>query len=173
MGIYVIAKKNVADLQTAVFYADEDGQEEAVAVFTSDDRARVYISDSDWDQTETVAELTPIDFLQWLTSIRGKGTQFLAVNPVRDDQDQGIAQPVLNIEEQLLELAAVLEGKLEAPAPPPRMETQEVEIFHCEKRGEFLRQPAGRTAPACCDQEMQQPAVDKVTIPYRGRVSSA
>lgn len=173
MGIYVIAKKDVADLQTAVFYADEDGQEEAVAVFTSDDRARVYITDSDWDQTETVAELTPIDFLQWLTSIHSKGTRYLAVNPVRDDQEQGIDQPVLNIEEQLLELAAVLEGKLNAPAPPPRMETREVEIYHCEKCGQVVRQPAGRTAPACCEQPMKKPAVDKVTTPSRGKVPSA
>ncbi|QDU46365.1 hypothetical protein Mal52_48840 [Symmachiella dynata] len=173
MGIYVIAKKNVTELQTAVFYADDDGQEEAVAVFTNDDRAHVYITDSDWDQTETIAELTPIDFLQWLTSIHSKGTHYLAVNPVRDDQEQGIAQPVLNIEELLSELAAALEGKLKAPAPPPQMQTHEVEIYHCEKCGEVLRQPSGRAVPACCDQEMQKPAVDKVTTPRSGKVPSA
>ncbi len=173
MGIYVIAKKTSLIFEWQFSTLKKMVKKKQLAVFTSDDKAEGYIKDSGWDETETVAEVNPIDFLQWITSIHGKGTQYLAVSTIRDDQEQGLSQPVLNIEEQLLELATVLEDKLKSPAPPPQMETEEVEIFHCEKCGEVMRQPAGRTVPACCDQEMQKPAVDKVTKPRRGSVPSA
>mgnify|MGYP006969353600 CR=1 FL=1 len=165
MGIYVIAKKNVADLHTEVLHAGKGDHGEAAIAFTSAGKARNYIAASGWSDVNTVAELAPVDFLQWLNTNYHSGVQFLAVNPVRDEQEQGIAQPVLNIKEELSELAAHLQSKLDEPAAPPPMETREIDVFHCGTCGAVMRQPAGQSPPLCCDHEMHKPAVDRVQVP--------
>jgi len=170
MSLYIITKQNVQDLQTAVFYAGEHNQEEAVAVFTSSDLARSYIQAAGWEDTDTVAELPPIGFLDWLSRAHRDGTRYLTINPNRSNQKQGVAQPVLLIKDQLEELAAILVKKVESPSPPPPMEIQEVDIFHCKRCGAMTRQAAGLKTPVCCDQEMQKPAVETVEKPVSGPV---
>lgn len=171
MNVFVIAKKQADDLQTAVFFAGESGNEEAVAAFTTHQAAREYVNSADWSSTDTVAELTPIDFLQWLATVHRSGTRYLTVNPVRNVQEGGVSQPVLVIEDQLTELASMLIEKLHTPAPPPPMEIQQIDIYHCERCGRVVRQPSGQLTPVCCDQDMAKPAVDTVATPRQGDVA--
>ncbi len=98
MATYLIAKKDIKQLETIVF-STEGG--EAVAVFTDPKNAQQYIDDAGWSDEFTVATLDAIAFMEWLITCYRNGVQFMATNPKRSEQEAGMKVDSLNIEEQL------------------------------------------------------------------------
>jgi hypothetical protein len=102
MSLYVIAKANEEDvLDTVIFYAGEEGDQEAVAVFTAEAAAQKYLEEADWDEPHEPFPLEPLALLQWLQQAYGQGVRYVTVNPQREAQDAGQPQTVLSVEEQL------------------------------------------------------------------------
>ena len=61
MSVYMIAYRGNDELNTTAFLADEDGNEEAIAVFTSRSRASHFASEFDWGGEQPFREFTAID----------------------------------------------------------------------------------------------------------------
>lgn len=107
MSTFVIAKKDTEDLETIVFTGD-DG--DAVAVFTDSKSAEQYIADADWQEEFTVAELEPIDFMEWLIQCHRSGIEHMATNPVRAEHEEGRSIDTLDIEAHLNHAARHIES---------------------------------------------------------------
>lgn len=98
MSSYLLANKNSKQLETTVF-SSEDG--DAVAVFTDPKNAQQYLEDAGWEDEMTVAELEPIQFLEWLITCHHNGVKLMATDPRRADHESGLRISTLDIEAQL------------------------------------------------------------------------
>lgn len=99
MSFYVIADKDVPQLETIVF-AGEAG--DAVAVFTDPNRAQQYIDDAGWSEKQTVATLDPIAFMEWLISCHRNGVRTMMTDPKRTEHERGQRVDTLDIQSHLL-----------------------------------------------------------------------
>lgn len=115
MSPYVISKTNDKSvLDTIVFHAGEDGDEEAVAVFTNEAAAQNYVDQANWDEPHRPVALAPLALLQWLYQSYNQGVQNLTVDPQRQPQIAGHPQPVLSIESALARCANELVAVIQA-----------------------------------------------------------
>lgn len=105
---YVIARKGSGELDSPVFHAGDDGDEEAVAVFTTREATQRYIDRAAWGETNEVGVLKPTDLLRWLLVAADQGVHWLVVNPDRDRHLAGEPQSVLGITEELAEFTRSL-----------------------------------------------------------------
>lgn len=105
MSVFVIAERDTELLDTPVFYAGEGGKEEAIAVFTSRNRVSQFIENAGWNGDQLCTELTAIDLLQLVVEAHKEGTQYLAVNPVRQENFAVEDQPVVIIERLMADFA--------------------------------------------------------------------
>ena len=110
MSVFVIAERDTDLLDTPVFYAGEGGNEEAVAVFTSRNRASQFAKNAGWNGDQCCAELTAIDLLCFVVEAHKEGTQYLAVNPIRREHFTEEDQPVVFIEQLMATFAEILTG---------------------------------------------------------------
>lgn len=111
---FVIAKEDTPDLITTVMHAGQDGQEEAVAVFTDQSAAEIYLAQAGWEKTEVVAELETTAFLKWLLQSIESGPQMVAVNPDRTQQENNIRQNVVAVSHLMSSLGSALTESLSA-----------------------------------------------------------
>lgn len=105
--LFVITARASDVLNTPVFHAG-DGDEEAVAVFTTADAARRYIDRAGWGESDDVGVLRPADQPEWFQTARDDGIRWVAVDPDRDRHLAGDPQPVAEIEGDLAALARSL-----------------------------------------------------------------
>lgn len=98
-AVYVLAETGDDQLTTPVFYADESGMGEAVAVFTDKPHAVRYLQTADWSDKYDPATLSPSDLANWLKEVREDGITYVTVNPDRHSHLRGESQPVLMIGE--------------------------------------------------------------------------
>jgi hypothetical protein len=107
-AVYVIAGKGSDELESPVFHAGDEGDEEAVAIFTTREGAQRYIDRAGWGESDEVGELPPRDYLRWLLLADDQGVHWLVVDPDRDRHLAGEPQAVVKIDEELAEFARSL-----------------------------------------------------------------
>jgi hypothetical protein len=100
-AVYVIAGKGSDELASPVFHAGDAGDEEAIAVFTTQERARRYIDRAGWGGSDEVGELPLPDFLRWVLLAADQDVHWLVVDPDRDRHLAGEPQAVVAIAEEL------------------------------------------------------------------------
>ena len=98
MAAYLIARKDINDLETLIFSGDEG---DGVPVFTDQRLAQQYIDAAGWQDEYTVATLEAIDFLEWLIQVHRAGVKFMATDPTRAEHEAGARVNSLDIESQL------------------------------------------------------------------------
>lgn len=98
MAAYLIANKNTKELETTIF-ASEAG--DTVAVFTDEKNAQKYIDDAGWQGEMTVAELSAIQFMEWLITCHRNGVKLMATDPQRSEHENGFKISTLDIQSQL------------------------------------------------------------------------
>lgn len=113
MTVYVIARKNEDFLDSPVFHAGEDNQQEAIAVFTSEANARTYIDDAGWGDEFRVSELRPIQMLRWFAMAHEDGCDLAAIDPSHNPGTDGGLQQTVDLREPLAAFAETLQTKLE------------------------------------------------------------
>ena len=101
MACYLITRTASDELETVVFAAGEEQQREAIAAFTSPEKASEYITSAGWQDEYCVAELEPIDTLRWLLQAHDEGITSLVINPAFDEEEAIDLADSLNIAEQL------------------------------------------------------------------------
>jgi|GEM_PF-1357598 hypothetical protein len=112
MNAFVIAKKNAEFLDSPVFHAGETGGEEAIAVFTTRERAAQYIDDAGWNEEYEVGELRPIQLVRWLATAHEEGTEMVTINPLRKAHLDGTEQRVVYLSEPFAAFAELLSGEI-------------------------------------------------------------
>lgn len=113
--LFVITAHASDVLTTPVFHAG-DGDEEAVAVFTTADAAGRYIDRAGWGEADEVGVLRPADLPEWLQSARADGVRWVAIDPDRDRHLADEPQPVAAIEGDMAALARSLTETVTPPA---------------------------------------------------------
>jgi hypothetical protein len=113
MSIYVIARKGESFLDTPVFHAGSDDDQEAIAVFTEPGLAESYLEDAGWKDEYEVGELRPIQMLRWFAMAYEDGSDLVAINPIRGSQKKGERQHVVDLSEPLKAFARTLRAKLD------------------------------------------------------------
>ncbi len=111
MIAFVIAKKNAEFPDSPVFHVGETGGEEAIAVFTTRERATQYIDDAGWNGDE-VGELRPIQLVCWLAMAHEDGTEMVGIDPLRKAQLDGAEQRVVYLNEPFAAFAELLSGEI-------------------------------------------------------------
>lgn len=101
MAAYLISRTNVEALETVVFSAGPNDNEEAVAVFTDPKAVEAYMKDAGWESEYTVATVQPIPFLRWLLKLHDEGVQHIAIDPNYSEQHTGQRLNTLSIEGHL------------------------------------------------------------------------
>ncbi|RMF41276.1 MAG: hypothetical protein D6753_09865 [Planctomycetota bacterium] len=101
MAAYLICRNGVDDLETIVFSAGPNENEEAVAVFSDPAKAEAYLQAAGLDGEYTVATVDPIPFLRWVITAHDNGVQHLVVDPDYEQQKAGQKLTSLSIEAQL------------------------------------------------------------------------
>lgn len=112
--VFVIARKNRTFLDTPVFHAGLNSNEEAVAIFSERRLAEQYIWDAQWAENYEVGELQPIELARWLVLASEDGTDMLVIDPVRNDHLQGEHQDVIFLSEPLDAFAEALSKMVRA-----------------------------------------------------------
>ena len=112
MNAFVMAKKNAEFLDSPVFHAGETGGEEAIAVFTTRERAAQYIDDAGWNEEYEVGELRPIQLVRWLATAHEDGTEMVTINPLRKAQLDGAEQRVVYLNEPFAAFAELLSEEI-------------------------------------------------------------
>lgn len=101
MPAYLITRKNVEPLDTVVFSAGPNENEEAIALFTDPNAAETYVQEAGWENEYTVATVDSIPFLRWLLHAYDDGVRHLVVDPDYQSQELGICLNTLDIEAHL------------------------------------------------------------------------
>ena len=87
MVTYLLANNHTKELETTVFES-EGG--DAVAVFTDHKNAQSYIGEAGWQDEMVVAELSAVQFMEWLILGHKNGVKLMATDPRRNEQDSGL-----------------------------------------------------------------------------------
>jgi hypothetical protein len=104
MPTYLITKKATDVLDTPVFSAGPDGDQEAVAIFTRLENAEKYLAAAGWKDHQ-VAEVADRDFLRWVVKVYEGATDYLTIDPIRESQLAGEEQSTIEIASELDDLA--------------------------------------------------------------------
>ena len=99
MSIYVISKQGFEFLNTPVFCAGADGEQEAVAAFTTRANAERYLEQAGWAESEEIGELDDLQLLTWVAKAHDQGIHYLVVDPTRASQLAGRSQQIIVIKE--------------------------------------------------------------------------
>lgn len=129
MTMYVIANQQAGDLDSPVFFAGEDGNLEAIAVFSERGHAKRYLEETGCatgcetaaapaEGSESIAELAPLEFVSWLTAAYEGGIDLLVIDPDPLGHLCGEPQRAMRVEDALGQLIAQLEHQ----AAPGRLE---------------------------------------------------
>jgi hypothetical protein len=118
-AFYGIAAKDVDQLETPVFRAGEGGSEEAVALFTTQQDAQLYIHAAGWDKSHEVRPIGPALLNEWLKEAQTAGVEYVALNLDATQLKTGAPQPVLaladlpdrDVAEWVLEQASLVRGR--------------------------------------------------------------
>jgi hypothetical protein len=94
-AFYVIAAKDVDDLETPIFALDTIDGDQAVALFTDEDDALRYINAAGWDKTHEPRPIGPERLTDWLNEARSAGIMYLAINLDPTQTKTDAPQPVL------------------------------------------------------------------------------
>ncbi len=94
-ALYALTRRGGDAFETPVFEADGG---EALIVFTTPDRAQLYLQTADWHDFEPV-DLSPFDLRHWLTQARDEGVRAVLVDPNRNTHERGAAQPALRLDQ--------------------------------------------------------------------------
>lgn len=164
MSLYIITKVDDQQINSPVFHAGTDGNEEAVVVFTSSSRANDYVKSAGWGGQESIAELQSREFLRWLLTANFDGATLLAVDP-ENHFPSDRPQPTMSIPDLVDELGQIAAERILLPPPamPPKLKS--MDILHCQKCGKLIEQKSGETSPECCGRPMVVAAHDSIELP--------
>ncbi len=113
MNTFVIAHQNSEFLDSPVFYAGPEQQQEAIAVFTARETAQDYIDSAGWSQDYAVGELKPIQILNWFECAHEDEVHLVVVNPNREWQLFGDRQEVILLDDPREAFAQLVRMELE------------------------------------------------------------
>jgi len=111
MTFYAITQKGEEDFIPPVFYAGQEEGEEAISIFTSEEKAQQFITAAGWEETDEVAEFEALDVLHWMLEAYEQGATYLVVDP-NHEQLQNQEQTVIVLEEELDQLTEMLTNDL-------------------------------------------------------------
>lgn len=111
MTIFVIVKKNVDVVDTPVFCAGEENQQEAIAVFTNRDATNKYIQAASWDVEYESAELDNTQAVRFLATALDDGVDLAVVDPEREKQMSGEEQRIVFLRDKFAEIGALITGE--------------------------------------------------------------
>jgi hypothetical protein len=98
-ALYVLARRGDELLQTPVFAAGKDNQQEAVIVFSEEVQAQNYVYEAGWQDDYEPVALSPGDLGEFLREVKQDKISLVAMNPARTKHLQGEPQRVLNLVE--------------------------------------------------------------------------
>ena len=110
MSVYMIVQRGNSELDTPVFFAGEDGNDGAIAVFTSRSRASRFASEVDWGGEQPFREFSAIELLTVVVGAHKEGAQYLVVNPIWREYAALGYRGVVIIEEFMANFADKLTG---------------------------------------------------------------
>lgn len=102
MNVYLIAKKNIEDVETIVF--DIEGAD-AVFLFTEESDGQQYLRDAGLEKEYTLAEIADSDFAEWMVKCKQNGVKNLGINPTFQQVHTDKSVEVMNIDEHLTHFA--------------------------------------------------------------------
>lgn len=167
--LFVITAREGSELSTPVFSVDgpagdSPAGEEGVAIFLTRRAAEEYIANAGWDDTDTVAEITPQAVVKWLVAVRGDGPSVLIVNPRRDEQRSGRSQNVLKIDELLSHLGSIVVARAaEAREPLPAVVVAHM-ITRCPVCGRVEKRTTSQELLKCHGQTMVAESLETHTV---------
>ena len=112
MTAFVIAHQDSDFLDSPIFHAGSEQQQEAIAVFTDRESAQEYINTAGWSENYSVGELKPIQILKWFECAHEDGVDLVVVNPDRDWHLFGDRQDVIPLDEPRDAFAQLLQTEL-------------------------------------------------------------
>lgn len=98
MLAYVLARTDEPDLETIIY---ETQMGDATFVFTNDADAESYLTQSGDADNYSVAELQPIEFVEWMLKCRKNGVESMVINPSFQEHSSGKLMNSVNIEAHL------------------------------------------------------------------------
>lgn len=105
MSVYMLVYSGNDELDTTAFLAEDGGNEEAIAVFTSRSRASHFASEVGWGGAQPFREFTAIELLTAVVDAHKEGTQYLVVNPSCREHSTFEQRGVVMIDELLANFA--------------------------------------------------------------------
>lgn len=102
-AVYALTRKESRLLDSPTLGVGEEDRLVGLPVFTTREKALLYLQLAQWDSDHVPAALSPADLKLWLDESRGSGINVAIVDPDRSGHLQGEPQPVL----YLMEMADV------------------------------------------------------------------
>ena len=112
MNIYVIAERGKDQLDSPIFHAGSEQEEEAIAVFTTRERAEQYIQEAQWSGSYDVGELRPLQVLKWFQTAHDEGVHMVAINPDPSWANLSTREEVLSLEDPAEAFSQLLRAEL-------------------------------------------------------------
>jgi len=112
MTAFVITHQDSEFLDTPIFHAGPEQQQEAIAVFTNREVAQEYIDTAAWSEHYGVGELKPIQILNWFECAHEDGVDMVVINPDRNWHPFGDRQEVILLDEPREAFARLLRSEL-------------------------------------------------------------
>ena len=113
MVFFVLTEQNSKQLDTAIFHAGPDNQQEAIAAFSTVAKAKEYLEAAGWTDRYVVAELESTDFLLWILTAHREGVDYLVLDPNREAHETGQPQNAVEIKEKLGRCAAIFQHEMQ------------------------------------------------------------
>jgi hypothetical protein len=103
MFVYVITQQeNLSDeIDTPILECGVDRNESALPVFTSEERAKQYINEANWDADQQVAELSTLEAAKLLLVAGDNEVSHLVIDPERQSHLSGVPQSVVPLDDTL------------------------------------------------------------------------
>lgn len=98
--VYALIRHDRDSAGSAVVHPDEQGNEDALALFTDRNLAVLYLQVARLEEPHEVAALSPPELGEWLVEAKAQGINLVAINPARRPQLHRKPQPVLVLSDQ-------------------------------------------------------------------------
>jgi hypothetical protein len=96
--VYVLVRRDQKELETPVFRAGLQDDSEAVAVFFTREAAALFLQVSGWHHYRS-ENLTPSELSGWLQQAERDNVNSVLVQPNRQQQERGVEQPFLKLQD--------------------------------------------------------------------------
>jgi len=96
-GVYVLIRGNNGAAESPTFSIGEQDSEEAVPMFSARESAILFLQVARWDHYR-IHLVSPLNLNNLVAHFAQEGIRYVMIDPNRHDQERGVPQPVLDLE---------------------------------------------------------------------------